>query len=253
MGRLKPLLVTLVVTGALAGGGAAIASAASSRPPRPPDHKQRLRRAAQRAAPAAPPPRRLLIPAPGTPTGARTTARTCRRRQPRASQRPLRQKRDPAEAPGRVARVGRHLSASQPSLRAYAPEAEWKTRSSPMRRYGAARPAADPPRMGGARAGGSLLLTIAGARLGGGSVSWWFHPRILLRWRAPTVLVLRRHGRARGRMAGARAVSLRRRDCSPRISGRSRCSGACRWFSARPSSVATSTPTLRRGRSRTSA
>jgi hypothetical protein len=28
-------------------------------------------------------------------------------------------------------------------------------------------------------AGGSLLLTLAGARLGGGTVVWWFHPRIL--------------------------------------------------------------------------
>ena len=28
-------------------------------------------------------------------------------------------------------------------------------------------------------AGGSLLLTVSGARLGGGSVTWWFHPRVL--------------------------------------------------------------------------
>lgn len=27
--------------------------------------------------------------------------------------------------------------------------------------------------------GGSVLLTIAGARLGGGAVSWWFHPKLL--------------------------------------------------------------------------
>ncbi len=31
----------------------------------------------------------------------------------------------------------------------------------------------------GLGAGGSLLLTITGARLGGGNVSWWFHPRVL--------------------------------------------------------------------------
>ena len=31
----------------------------------------------------------------------------------------------------------------------------------------------------GLGAAGSVLLTITGARLGGGSVSWWFHPRVL--------------------------------------------------------------------------
>jgi alpha-1,6-mannosyltransferase len=28
-------------------------------------------------------------------------------------------------------------------------------------------------------AGGAVLLTVSGARLGGGSVTWWFHPRVL--------------------------------------------------------------------------
>ena len=35
------------------------------------------------------------------------------------------------------------------------------------------------PEWVGLGAGGSVLLTVAGARLGGGSVTWWFHPRVL--------------------------------------------------------------------------